>query len=111
MRYILVSFIMVIAVAGMMTPGLKPPLNLSDEAAHMLTFLACTLALLSIREIPKNYALVMMFLTAFLLEGAQFLVPARSPEIIDVICNLSGVLLATLIAATIASTKDFLSGN
>lgn len=111
MRYILVCLVIITAISGMMIPGLKPPLNLTDEAAHTLTFLFTTLAILQIREIPPYLAAGVMFLAAFLLEAAQFLVPARSPEILDVMFNLSGVVVGVMIAVTITSTREFLSRN
>ncbi len=92
MQITIVAFVILGAIAGMMTPGLEPPFGMPDYLVHMLTFFICSLAILSLRPDAYKTSLVAMLLFAIFMEVSQFLVPTRAPELTDVICNLAGVL-------------------
>ncbi|MGH1350320.1 MAG: VanZ family protein [Methyloligellaceae bacterium] len=97
MQLTIVSLVVLGTIAGMLTPGLKPPFSMPDYLVHTITFFVCCLCVLSLNLQRYKAALTIMLIFAVGVEVGQFLVPARSPEVIDVACNIAGTLMASAV--------------
>ncbi len=98
-RLTITFFAAIISIIGLLTPGFGAPFGIPHPILHFLVFLIGGLLIFSLRIMPKNTALIMISLYAILSEIGQFYVPQRTPELIDIYCNLYGIAVAYILTS------------
>ena len=76
------------------------PLGLSDKGLHLAGYAAMSALAAGFCHVPSRLALLAAGSVAAgaLLEGAQYLLPYRSFELLDMAANTTGALLGTAVA-------------
>lgn len=93
--YFTVMALMLLGSAvAVLTPGLKPPLGVSDSFAHMFAFFVCSLLILSLRLTSLPTVLLFLLCSTFAFEIVQLFVPNRQAELSDIVFNFYGLVIA-----------------
>lgn len=87
----------------MLDPSPPPIDEVSDKTLHFLGFVAVSFATLGFCRSLREFALagLLCAATGVMLEFGQALVPSRAFEPGDIVANLSGATVGTLLAVTV----------
>lgn len=86
--------LMLVGAVGLMTMpfNLTGGIPYADKIAHVTTYLLLTLVIS--RILPLWKTIVLLLLLSILTELAQTVIPNRSPQVLDAVANIAGVLIA-----------------